>query len=60
MSLAFTMFQSTFIDLVTVTFSSLILAELLNVYSELHRVRLVTILAQLLTFLVYGGSMIFF
>ena len=45
MALTFYFFGDTFLDLVTITFSSLILIEMLNVYSELNRIRLGTLLA---------------
>ena len=45
MSLAFLFFHNSFINLVTVTFTSLILIELLNVYSELHQLRIITVLS---------------
>jgi phospholipid-translocating ATPase len=45
MALSFLMFENTFIDLVTVTFTSLIVIELLNVYSEINHLTLKIALA---------------
>lgn len=59
MVFSFTRFQNTFVDLVTVTFSSLIVAELLNVFSEVNNFRLVMFIAELFTIAVYSCSVIF-
>lgn len=56
---SFVVFQNTFLDLVTVTFSSLIVAELLNVFTEVNNFRLVMFIAELFTLIVYAGSIIF-
>ena len=53
MALSFLMFENTFIDLVTVTFTSLILIQILNVYSEINKVSWVTVTAQLITAAMY-------
>ena len=45
MAFTFWFFENSYVDLVTVTFTALIVAELLNVYSELHMVKLITIVA---------------
>lgn len=45
MALSFYFINDTFLHLVTVTFSALIIIELLNVYTELHRLRVVTIIS---------------
>jgi hypothetical protein len=45
MALTFWFFSDQFLDLVTITFSALILIELLNVVSELHKIRFITCLA---------------
>jgi len=45
MAYSFLFFENTFVDLVTVTFSTLIVAELLNVLSELHKIRVVMLIA---------------
>lgn len=36
MMLTLTLFENSFVDLVTITFSALILTEFLNIYSELN------------------------
>jgi phospholipid-translocating ATPase len=60
MVLAFSFFEkNTFIDIVTVSFTSLIIVELLNVYSELHRLKIVTVLAEAITLALYICSLIF-
>jgi phospholipid-translocating ATPase len=59
MALTFKFFGNTFLDLVTITFSALILIEILNVFSELHRIRLITVIAQAGTLLVYVLSITF-
>ncbi|CAD8114795.1 unnamed protein product [Paramecium sonneborni] len=56
---SFAVFQNTFLDLVTVTFSSLIVAELLNVFTEVNNFRLVMFLAELFTLGIYAGSIFF-
>lgn len=56
---SFAVFQNTFLDLVTVTFSSLIVAELLNVFTEVNNFRLVMFIAEIFTLVVYAGSIIF-
>ena len=59
MALSFYFFHNTFLHLVTVTFTSLIIIELFNVYTELHRLTPITVLSQVLTFLVYFVSIYF-
>ena len=43
----------------TITFTSLILSEMLNVFTEIHNIRIVTFLAQALTLGVYISTIIF-
>jgi phospholipid-translocating ATPase len=45
MALAFILFENTFINLVTVTFTSLIVIEVLNVFSEINQITLLILLA---------------
>lgn len=59
MAYSFLYFENTFVDLVTVTFTTLIVAELLNVVSELHKLRVVMLLAQCFTLLLYMASLVF-
>lgn len=56
---SFLMFRNTFLDLVTVTFSSLIVAELLNVITEVNNFRLIMFVAELFTVSLYVASIIF-
>lgn len=37
MMLTLTLFENSFVDLVTITFSALILTEFLNIYSEVFK-----------------------
>ena len=53
MTLTFLFFENTFFNLVTVTFTSLIVIEVLNVFSEITRVTLKIAIAQVITCLVY-------
>lgn len=46
-------------QIVTITFTSLILLELLNVYSELTSFNLIVFISQILTFAVYILSIVF-
>ena len=56
---SFAMFRNTFLDLVTVTFSSLIVAELLNVITEVNNFRLIMFIAELFTVSLYVAAIIF-
>jgi phospholipid-translocating ATPase len=60
MFLSFTLFENTFIDIVTITFTALIIIELLNVYTTLTRVNKIVLLAQIFTFAIYIASIIIF
>eukprot|EP01017_Pseudomicrothorax_dubius_P008003 TRINITY_DN12591_c0_g1_i2.p1 TRINITY_DN12591_c0_g1~~TRINITY_DN12591_c0_g1_i2.p1 ORF type:complete len:365 (+),score=77.46 TRINITY_DN12591_c0_g1_i2:64-1158(+) len=53
------LFDRSFLVIVTITFTALIFSELLNVYSELHRVHPVMVVSQLLTLVVYMASIFF-
>lgn len=55
----FAVLKNTFLDLVTYTFSSLIVAELLNVFSEVNNFRLVMFAAELVTLCIYVASILF-
>ncbi|EGR32551.1 phospholipid-translocating p-type flippase family protein, putative [Ichthyophthirius multifiliis] len=73
MFLAVTMFQDTFLSIITITFTALIFIELLNVYSQvkliyifsylqiqkLHKLHMAMIISQLFTFLTYLLSILF-
>jgi|JI6StandDraft_1071083.scaffolds.fasta_scaffold01364_23 phospholipid-translocating ATPase len=60
MFLSFTLFENTFIDIVTITFTALIIIELLNVYTTLTRINKIVLISQILTFVVYIASIILF
>lgn len=50
------MFNESFTNIVTITFSSLIVIEILNVYSEVHRVGWRMVVSSICTLIVYFGS----
>lgn len=52
------LFESNLINIVTITFTALILTELLNVAFEIHRWNKIMVLSELLTLAVYFGSML--
>jgi len=60
MAMAVYFFPDTFLRIVTITFTALILAEILNVYTELHKVQWATVVALVGTGVVYFLSIIFF
>lgn len=60
MFLSFTLFENTFIDIVTITFTALIIIELLNVYTTLTRLNKIVLISQVFTFVVYIASIIVF
>lgn len=61
MLLNFWLFDDSVIEIVTVTFSSLILIELLNINTSLHgRITLVIFMSQLITAIIYIASVIIF
>lgn len=60
MFLSFTLFENTFIDIVTITFTALIIIELLNVYTTLTRINRIVLVSQVLTFAVYIASIVLF
>jgi len=47
------LFEDSFLEIVTITFSALIVAEILNVYTELHKLHPVMIMCQVATFGIY-------
>lgn len=54
------MFNDSFANIVTITFSALIIIELLNVYSEINRLNWKMIVASIATLLIYVGSIMLF
>jgi len=57
MLLAMFLFESSLINIVAITFTALILAELLNVAFEVHKWNRYIILSEIVTFLLYLASM---
>jgi len=45
MLMAVLMFSNSFINIVTITFTALIFSELLNVYSQLHKIHVAMIIS---------------
>ena len=58
MLLTFWLFERSFTAVVTVTFTALILAELLNVYTALTSLTLLVLLCQFATLVVYVASIV--
>jgi phospholipid-translocating ATPase len=53
-------FNDSFVNIVSITFSALIFIELLNVFTEVNRVKFKMIVSVLATVIVYIGSIIIF
>ena len=49
-------FHESFTNIVTITFSALIICEILNVFSEVHKVNYKMIISSILTLLIYFMS----
>jgi len=60
MLLSVALFNDSFANIVTITFSTLIIIELANVYSSVNHLTFLMFLSILLTIIVYGGSIIMF
>lgn len=58
MFLAITCFYDSFTNIVTITFSTLVLIELLNVLSEVTKIRAKMVLSIAVTIVVYFGSIV--
>ena len=58
MLLGFWLFDDNVVQIVTITFTSLIISELLNVYTALTHLNKIVFLSQILTFLIYIISII--
>lgn len=56
--MAVTLFFDSFTNIVTITFTTLILIELLNVVSEVRRIRQKMVISIAATFLVYFISLV--
>lgn len=59
MLLGFWLFEDSVVQIVTITFTALIISELLNVYTALTHLNRIVLLSQLLTFLIYIASIVF-
>jgi phospholipid-translocating ATPase len=53
-------FNDSFVNIVSITFTALIFIELLNVFTEVNRLKFKMILSVLFTVVIYIGSMILF
>jgi phospholipid-translocating ATPase len=58
MLLAITCFYDSFTNIVTITFSTLVLIELLNVLSEVHKIKTKMVLSITLTLIIYFTSIV--
>lgn len=52
--------KDSFTNIVTITFSALIVCEILNVFSEVHKVNYKMILSSIMTFVIYFMSIALF
>lgn len=59
MFLGFWLFEESVVQIVTITFTSLIILELLNIYTELTSFNLIVFISQILTFIIYILSIVF-
>ena len=60
MFVAVTQFDQSFVNIVTITFSTLILIEMLNVLSEVTKIKLKMVLSIIATLIMYFGSIAVF
>jgi len=58
MFMAITLFYDSFTNIVTITFSALIVIELLNVISEVRKIKRKMVLSIAATLVVYFGSIV--
>ncbi len=58
MFLGFWLFDESVVQIVTITFTSLIVLELLNIYTELTSFNLIVFVSQILTFIIYIGTIV--
>jgi phospholipid-translocating ATPase len=59
MVLTFSLFENSYFHIVTITFSTLVFAEILNVYSELNRITVLTVVFTIGTMVFYVLSVEF-
>lgn len=60
MLLTFWIFEKSFSNIVTITFSALIISELLNINTTLTKMNKIVFLSQIFTLLIYIVSIIIF
>ena len=60
MFVAVTQFDQSFVNIVSITFTTLICIEMLNVLSEVTRIKQLMVVSIVLTLLVYIGSIALF
>lgn len=54
------MFDESFLNIVTITFTALIYIELLNVYFTVNKIKFLMLVATIFTLLTYMGTIILF
>lgn len=59
MVLSINLFEQSFVRIVTITFTALIISELLNVATTIHRLNRYIVASQLITLIIYGLSLVF-
>ena len=60
MFVAVMQFDQSFVNIVTITFTTLICIEMLNILSEVTQIRKMMVISILLTFAIYMASIIVF
>ena len=60
MLFAIIFFNDSFVNIVSITFTALIFIELLNVFTEVNRVKFRMILSVIFTIVIYVGSIVMF
>jgi phospholipid-translocating ATPase len=60
MLLAIILFNDSFVNIVSITFTALIFIELLNVFTEVHKVKFKMIVSVFMTIIIYASSILFF
>mmetsp|Transcript_19703 Transcript_19703/g.14452 ORF Transcript_19703/g.14452 Transcript_19703/m.14452 type:complete len:145 (+) Transcript_19703:1315-1749(+) len=56
--LAIIVFPDSFVNIVSITFTALIFIELLNIMTEVHKIKLLMVLSQIVTVIIYIGSIV--
>jgi phospholipid-translocating ATPase len=60
MVLSLNLFEQSFVRIVTITFTALILSELLNIITTIHRMNRYIFMSILITIILYGLSLLLF